>query len=107
MQKNYLMHEKLVLASTAENESTDINVLNFSTALQGRIQDFGARVGVKDTWIRFPPARMSGTGPWGSGAEPQPLCNFCTFKVTKTAYSYHRKETRGIILESLRDITCK
>ena len=43
---------------------------------QGRIQDLGARGKGWRGGTRLPLQA-------GSGAEPQPLCNFRTFKVTK------------------------
>ena len=72
----------LVLASTDENESTD-QCTKFKYCIAGTNSGFRGEGGGKDTGVRLPPpARISGYGPSGSGAEPQPLC---TFKVTKTA----------------------
>ena len=68
MQENYFMHDKF----RVENESTDTCTSTADRA--GRSTDPGFRgegggdATGKDTCIRLPPARMSGYGPWGSGA---------------------------------------
>ena len=46
-----------------------------------------------------------GCSDMGHRGQPQPLCNFCTLKVTNKSIVINNACMRGIILESLSDIT--
>ena len=73
------MHDSkaIFLALTAENKSTE--TVGADPGFRGEAG--GDARGKQGYWICPPQQGCPRYGPSGSGAEPQPLCNSCTFKV--------------------------